>query len=68
MSFLSKMGWCNSQGLRCQIDNYRPVSIVPSASNLFERPLFEQMLLFFDQIYLMYRADSEKVPIHIIAL
>ena len=32
------------KGLRSQIDNYRPVSILPYVSKLVERPLFEQSL------------------------
>ena len=34
------------KGLRSQVDNYRPVSILPNVSKLFERPLFEQMSSF----------------------
>ena len=39
------MGWCNSHFLkrfkRWHVDNYRPVTIHPNVSKLFERPLFE---------------------------
>ena len=38
------------KGLRCQGGNYRSVSIVPNVSKLFERSLFDQMFLIFDQI------------------
>ena len=34
------------KGLRSQVDNYRPVSILLNVSKLFERLLFEQMSSF----------------------
>ena len=37
-----------------QVDNYRPVSILLNMWNLWERPLFEQMSLFFDQRIWMF--------------
>ena len=42
--------------LRCECDNYRPVSIVSTVSKLFDRPLFKQMFLIFEQIF--YHIDS----------
>ena len=36
--------------LRCDCRNYRPVSIVPNVSKLFDRPLFKEMFLIFDRI------------------
>ena len=58
-NFPSCLKWADvtpifKKGFRSQIDNYRPVSILPSVSKLFERPLFEQMSLFFDQIFSIY--------------
>ena len=32
--------------LRSQVDNYRPISILPNVSKLLEKPLFEQMPAF----------------------
>ena len=48
------------KGLRSQVDSYRPVRILPNASKLFERPLFEQMFLFFDQIFSTYQCGFKK--------
>ena len=48
------------KGLRSQVGNYRPVSILPKVSKLFERPLFQKMSLFFDQIFLMYQCSFRK--------
>ena len=42
--------------LRCEYDNYRPVIIVSTVSKLFDRPLFKQMSLIFEQIF--YHIDS----------
>ena len=42
------------KGLRSQVDNYRTVSILPNVLKLFERPLSEQMPLFFNQIFSTY--------------
>ena len=47
-------------GLRSQVDNYRPISIRPNVSKLFERPIFEQMSLFFDQIFSIYQCGFRK--------
>ena len=48
------------KGLSSQVDNYRPVSILPNVSKLFERPLFQQITLFFDQIFSVYHCGFRK--------
>ena len=42
------------------MDNCRPASILPNVSKLFERPLFGQMPLFFDQVFSMYQCGFRK--------
>ena len=42
------------------MDNCRPASILPNVSKLFERPLFGQMPLFFNQIFSMYQCGFRK--------
>ena len=59
-NFPSCLKWADvtpifKKGLRSQVDNYGPVSIFPNVSKLFERPLFEQMSLFFDQTFSVYQ-------------
>ena len=57
------------KGLRSQVDNYRPVSILPNVSKLFERPLFEQISFFFLINYVQcINAVLEMVSIHNTAL
>ena len=64
-NFPSCLKWADvtpifKKGLRSQVDNYRLVSILPNVSTLFERPLFEQMSLFFDQIFWVYQCGFRK--------
>ena len=48
------------KGSRSHVDNHRPVCILPNVSKLFEKPLFEQMPLFSDQIFSMYQCGFRK--------
>ena len=48
------------KGLKSKVDNYRPVSILPNISKLFERPLFDQISSFFDEILLDYQCGFRK--------
>ena len=48
------------KGAKSKVDNYRPVSILPNISKLFERPLFNQMSLYFDQILSDYQCGFRK--------
>ena len=41
-------------------DNYRPVSILPNVSKIFEKPLFKQVSDFFDNIFSMYQCGFRK--------
>ena len=64
-NFPSSLKWAEvtpifKKGLRSQIGNHRPVSILPNVSKLFERALFEQMHLFFDKIFSMYQCGFRK--------
>ena len=47
-------------GLISQVGNYRPAGVLPNVSKLFERPLFEQMSLFFDQMFSVYQCSFRK--------
>ena len=48
------------KGLKSKVDNYRPVSILPNISKLFERPLFDQISSFFDEILSDYQCGFRK--------
>ena len=52
--------------LTSKVDNHRLVSTLPNVSKLFERPLLEQMSLFFDQIFSVYQYGFRKciIPQH----
>jgi hypothetical protein len=41
-------------------ENYRPISILPNSSKLFERPLFNQMSHYFDKIFSKYQCGFRK--------
>ena len=49
------------KGLRSSKDNYRPVSILPNVSKIFEKSLFKQMSDFFDNIFSIINVVSDKV-------
>ena len=64
-NFPSSLKWADvtpifKKGLKSQVYNYRPVNILRNVSKLFERPLSEQMSLFFDQIFSMYQCGFRK--------
>ena len=40
--------------------NYRPISILPNVSKLFERPIYNQMYLFFDGIFSKFQCGFRK--------
>ena len=48
------------KGSRNSKDNYRPVSILPNVSKIFEKPLFKQVSDFFDNIFSMYQCGFRK--------
>ena len=59
-NFPSCLKWAEAtpifkKGLRSHVGNYRPVSILPNVSKLFERASFEQIHSFFDKIFSMYQ-------------
>ena len=41
-------------------ENYRPVSILPNISKIFERPIFDQMNLFFNKILSKFQCGFRK--------
>ena len=46
-------------GSKSKIGNYRPISILPNISKIFERPLF-QMSSFFNQIFSKFQCWLSK--------
>ena len=40
--------------------NYRPVSVLPNLSNIFEKRMFEQMSQFFENIFSKYQCGFRK--------
>ena len=48
------------KGSRNSKDYYRPVSILPNVSKIFENPSFKQMSDFFDNIFSMYQCGFRK--------
>ena len=51
----------HKKGKKDKKENYRPVSILPVLSKIFERIMFKQMSAFFEDILTNNNADSEKV-------
>ena len=41
-------------------DNYRPVSILPNLSKIFEKCMFKQITQFFDKIFSKYQCGFRK--------
>ena len=41
-------------------ENYKPVSILPTLSKVFERSMFKQMSSFFDDIFSKYQYGFRK--------
>ena len=37
--------------------NYRPISLLPSVSKMFERVIFNQLILYFDRYKLLYKSQ-----------
>ena len=48
------------KGSKTLKDNYRPVSILPNVSKIFERPLFNQMSEYFENILSIYQCGFRK--------
>ena len=48
------------KGSRNIKENYRPISILPNISKIFERPLFDQITTHFDQILSPYQCGFRK--------
>ena len=45
-------------------DNYRPVSILPNLSKIFEKCMFKQITQFFDKIFQNTNVDFERALAH----
>ena len=54
------------KGSRNSKDDYRPVSILPNVSKIFEKPLFKQMSDFFDNIFSMYQCSAQHCLVAIL--
>ena len=49
---------------KSDIETYRPISILPTLSKIYERCMYDQMYKYFDQIFLNTNAGFAKVIIH----
>ena len=63
--FLNRLKLANitpvfKEGVRTSKDNYRPVSILPAFSKMFERLLSRQLLDFFDYILSKFQCTFRK--------
>ena len=45
------------KGDRTKLDNYRPISILPAISKIFERAIFDQLYIHFTQNNLFYESQ-----------
>ena len=50
----------HKKGRKDNKENYRPVSILPTLSKIFEKILFEQISVFFHKFYQTNNVGSEK--------
>ena len=50
----------HKKGNRLEKDNYRPVSILPNLSKVFERCIYNQIAQFFDKILSKHRCGFRK--------
>jgi hypothetical protein len=48
------------KGSKTSKDNYRPVSILPNISKIFEKPLFNQISKYFENILSIYQCGFRK--------
>ena len=48
------------KGKKDMKENYRPVSILPNLSKIFEKLMFKEMSQFFDKIFLKYQCGFRK--------
>ena len=45
---------------RIDKENYRPFSILPVISNIFERLIFKQLIMFFELVFFKYQCGFRK--------
>ena len=50
----------HKKGKKDMKDNYRPVSILPNLSKIFEKLMFKEMSQFFDKIFSKYQCGFRK--------
>ena len=50
----------HKKGKKDMKDNYRPVSILPNLSKIFEKLMFKEMSQFFDKIFYKYQCGFRK--------
>ena len=50
----------HKKGRKDLMENYRPVSILPTLSKVFERIMFAQISAFFDNIFSKYQCGFRK--------
>ena len=50
----------HKKGKKDMKDNYRPVSILPNLSKMFEKLMFKEMPQFFDKIFSKYQCGFRK--------
>ena len=48
------------KGTKTSKDNYRPISILPNISKIFEKPIFKQVSMFFDKILSNFQCGFRK--------
>ena len=46
------------------VENYRPVSVLPTVSKIFERIMKNRFPTIFESFYLHFYVDIEKVSVH----
>ena len=45
---------------KSDIENYRPISILPTLSKIYERCMYDQMYKYFDQIFSKYQCGYNR--------
>ena len=64
--YLEQLKWADikparKKGSRTDKENYRPISILPNISKIYERCLFKRLANYFEDYFYKYQCGFRKV-------